>query len=189
MDVKSLKGIAVVSIEQGEKVGMIDNVLFDLENRRIIAFKMIKPVLMSSGGIVLRMYDVENIGKDAVMIQHKDKIRELKEERDLQNRPDLGDLSSLRVVTEDGTFVGNVATVQFEPRNGVITDLEITGTGMMSRLRRNKSIPARQIVSIGADVVVVPDKYAPGGAESAKSDDPVALPEKSEDKDDDRIRN
>ncbi len=187
MDVKSLKGIAVVSIEQGEKVGMVDNVLFDLENRRIIAFKLIKPGLMRSGGIVLTMTDVENIGKDAVMIRNKDKIRELKNERDLQNRPDLASLSSLRVVTQDGAYVGKVATVQFEPRNGVITDLEITGTGLIDRLRRNKSIEARELVSIGSDVVVVPDRYAPAGA-TRDDDEPVALPDKATNKDDDRIR-
>lgn len=190
MDVKSLKGIAVVSIEQGEKVGMVDNILFDLDNRRVIAFKLIKPGLMRSGGIVLTMTDVENIGKDAVMIQNKERIRELKEERDLQNRPDLGTLSSLRVVTQDGTYVGNVATVQFETRNGVITDLEITGGGLMDRLRRNQSIPAREVISIGADVVVVPDKYAPGGASKDRDDEPVALTDGSStrDQDNDRIR-
>jgi uncharacterized protein YrrD len=189
MDVKSLKGIAVVSIAQGEKVGTVDNILFDLENRRVIAFKLTKPGLLRSGGIVLRMTDVENIGKDAVMIKNKEAIRELKAERDLQSRPDLGTLSALRVVSEDGTFVGNVATVQFEPRNGVITDVEITGTGFMDRLRRNQTVPAHQVLSFGSDVVVVPDKYAPTRAANNESDEPVALPDKSgPDNENDRIR-
>lgn len=173
MDVKSLKGIAVVSIEQGEKVGMVDNILFDLDKRMVIAFKLIKPGFLRSGGIVMTMDDVESIGKDAVMIRNKEKVRELKAERDLQSRPDLGAMASLRVVTEDGTYIGNLATVQFEPRNGAITILEVTGGGLMDRLRRNLVIPANEIVSMGSDVVVVPDQYAP--ASSSDTTEPEML--------------
>jgi uncharacterized protein YrrD len=188
MDVKSLKGIAVVSIEQGEKVGTVDNVVFDLDSRRVIAFKLVKPGFLRSGGIVIKMTDIESIGKDAIMIRNKEKIREFKSERDLQGRPDLGQLSSLRVVTEDGTFVGTLATVQFEPRNGVITEFEVTGAGFMDRLRRNQSISTREVVSIGSDLMVIPDKYAPEGASKPDDDEPVALPESTSSGDDDRIR-
>ncbi|TVR77086.1 MAG: hypothetical protein EA415_00490 [Sphaerobacteraceae bacterium] len=161
MDAKSLKGIAVVCIEEGEKIGTVDNILFDLERRRVIAFKLIKPNLLRSGGIVAKMSDIESIGKDAIMVKNKDRIRELKAERDLQGRPDLDSISSLRVVSENGTYVGNMDTIQFDKTNGVITDIEVTGGGFMGRLRRNLVIPANEIVSIGSDVVVIPDKYAP----------------------------
>jgi sporulation protein YlmC with PRC-barrel domain len=144
MDVKSLKGIAVVSIEQGEKVGVVDNVLFDLDPKRVIAFKLIKPGLLRSGNFILPMEDVESVGPDAVMIRNRDRIREQKGDRDYQNRPDLTSLSKLRVVTQDGTYVGTLATVQFEPKTGLITHLEVTGSGLMDRLRRN------QIVDVAA---------------------------------------
>jgi uncharacterized protein YrrD len=161
VDAKSLKGIAVVCIEEGEKVGTVDNILFDLEGRRVIAFKLVKPNLLRSGGIVIKMSDIESIGKDAIMIKNNDRVREFKGERDLQGRPDLHSFSSLRVVSEDGTYVGNMATVQFDKATGDITDIEITGGGFMGRLRRNIVVPSAEIVSIGSDVVVVPDAYAP----------------------------
>lgn len=175
MDVKSLKGIAVVSIEQGEKVGMVDNVLFDLDPKRVIAFKLIKPGLLRSGGFILPMGDVESIGPDAVMIRNRDRIREQKGDRDYQNRPDLTTLSKLRVVTQDGTYVGTLATVQFEPKTGLITQLEVSGGGFMDRLRRNQIVDVAEAISIGTDVVVIPDTYAPRASdaesESAASDE------------------
>lgn len=185
MDVKSLKGIAVVSIEQGEKVGTVDNILFDLERRRVVAFKLIKPGLMRSGGIVATIQDIESIGKDAVMIQSKERIRELKNEHDLQGRPDLGSIASLRVVTQDGTYIGNLATMQFDPKNGKITDLEITGSGFMDRLRRNQVVPASEIISLGSDVAVVPDTYAPvTSTDDTTPEQDDGPEEKSEDRED-----
>lgn len=166
MDVKSLKGIAIVSIEQGEKVGTVDNVLFNLEGKRVVAFKMIKPGLLRSGGIVLLMEDVESIGPDAVMIRNREKIRELKDERDLQSRPDLSALSALRVVSQDGTYVGNLATAQFEPKTGLLTQLEVSGGGFVDKLRRNKIIEIDDVVSMGTDVAVVPNSYASNAAGS-----------------------
>jgi uncharacterized protein YrrD len=169
MDVKSLKGIAVVSIKQGEKVGTVDDVLFDMENRRVIAFKLIKPGFLRSGGIAITMEDVESIGKDAVMIQHRDRIRDLKNERDLQARPGYSDLSALRVVTQDGTYVGNLSTVQVDPQTGKLTQIEITGGGLIDRLRRNQVVEMDEVVSLGTDVVVIPDKYAP----ATEADEPA----------------
>jgi uncharacterized protein YrrD len=166
MDVKSLKGIAVVSIEEGEKVGVVDNVLFDLDPKRVIAFKLIKPGLLRSGAFILPMEDVESVGPDAVMIRNRDKIREQKGDRDYQNRPDLTSLSKLRVVTQDGTYVGTLATVQFDPKTGLITQLEVTGGGFMDRLRRNQIVDVAEAISIGTDVAVIPDKYAPRTDES-----------------------
>ncbi|MEX2425305.1 MAG: PRC-barrel domain-containing protein [Thermomicrobiaceae bacterium] len=186
MDVKSLKGIAIVSIEQGEKVGTVDNILFNFDDKRVIAFKMIKPGLLRSGGIVLKMEDVESIGRDAVMIRNREKIRELKEERDLQSRPDLSALSALRVVTQDGTYVGNLATAQFEPKTGLLTHLEVTGGGFIDKLRRNKTIAIDEVASIGTDVAVVPNSYAPQGAdpepdnsEDDSEPEPMELPERT----------
>jgi uncharacterized protein YrrD len=170
MDVKSLKGIAIVSIEQGEKVGSVDNVLLNLETKRVIAYKLIKPGLLRSGGIVLKHEDVESIGKDAVMIRNRERIRELKEERDLQSRPDLAALSALRVVTQDGTYIGNLATAQFDPKTGNLTHIEVSGGGLMDKLRRNKVIGIEEVVSMGTDVVVVPDSHAPATVEPEAAD-------------------
>lgn len=182
MDAKSLKGIAVVCIEEGEKVGTVDNILFDLEGRRVIAFKLVKPNLLRSGGIVARMDDIESIGKDAIMIKNKERVREFKTEGDLQSSPDLHSLSSLRVVSEDGTYIGNMATIQFDKNNGAITDIEVTGGSFIDRLRRNLVVPASEVVSIGSDVVVIPDKYAPATeADEADATHETDQPDKTED--------
>jgi uncharacterized protein YrrD len=171
MDVKTLIGIAVVSIEDGEKVSTVDDVIFDLERKRVIAFRLSRSGLFGGGGNVVAMSDVESIGKDAVMIRNRSRVREEKDERELAGRPDLGKLTSLRVVTQDGAYVGNLATVQIDTKTGSITNLEISGGTLMSVLRRNREVPAAEVVSIGSDVAVIPNRYGPDEEESANSTD------------------
>lgn len=170
MDVKSLKGIAVVSIEHGEKVGTVDNMVFDLEARKVLAFKIRKSSMPRSGKMLLSFNDIRSIGPDAVMIENKDCLRNEKKDRDFHNRPDLSALSGLRVVTRDGTFVGNLATVQFDTKTGHLNAIETTGGGFIDILRRNQVIEISEVVSIGTDVVVVPDSYAPEDSREDETD-------------------
>lgn len=166
MDVKSLSGIAVVSIEDGEKVGTVDDVVFNLESRRVIGFRLGRTGLIRGGRSVVSMSDVESVGSDAVMIRNRSMVRDEQNEREFADRPHLRELTSLRVVTQDGAYVGNLATVRFDPSNGSITHLEVSGGSLMSMLRRNREIPADVVLSMGTDVVVVPDQYGPEGSQS-----------------------
>lgn len=186
MDVRSLKGIAVISIEHGEKVGTVDNALFDLDSRRVVAFRIRKSSFPGTARQLISMDDVQNIGPDAVMIQNKDSLRNEKEDREFHNRPDLAAISTLRAVTQDGTYVGNVSTVQFDQKSGNLTAIETTGGGFMDLLRRPKVIGMSEVISIGADVVVVPDQYASGSPrqeqnDTAEADTVYQLPAKSDD--------
>lgn len=166
MDVKSLSGIAVVSIEDGEKVGTVNDVIFNLEALQVVGFRLSRTRLIRRGRNVVTMSDVESIGSDAVMVRNREKVRDEQHEREFADRPDLRALTSLRVVTQEGAYVGNLSTVHFDPASGSITQLEVSGSSLMSMLRRNREIPADEVVSMGTDVVVVPDRYGPDGGQS-----------------------
>ncbi len=175
MDVKSLRGIAVVSVEEGEKVGTVVDLLFDLQARKVVAFRLTQSTLRRSGGQFISMDDIESIGPDAIMIQNRQRVRLEKDHRAFQNMPDLSAVSSLRVVTEDGTYVGNLSTFQFDQKTGQLTEIEITGGGMLDMLRRNKQVPASAVVSVGTDVIVVPDSYGPGKVESTPDEESAPI--------------
>jgi uncharacterized protein YrrD len=159
MDARSLKGIAVVSIDEGEKVGTIDDTIFNLEKKQVIAFRLAKTGLFRGDRNFVTFEDIHSIGPDAVMIQNRSRLHTAKSKYDYSASPGIAKLTSLRVVTEDGAYVGNVANVHFDRRIGVFTEIEVTGESILAVLRRNKVIPANEIVSVGNDVVVVPNSY------------------------------
>lgn len=163
MDVKSLKGIAVVSIEDGEKLGTVDDMLFNLEARRLIGFRMARTGFLRGDRGLVAMDDVESVGTDAIMVRNRSQLRDEQHERDFADRPGLDKLTSLRVVTEHGGYIGGLATVEFDPQSGALTELGVSAGGLRSVLGGTNRIPASDIVSIGTDVVVVPNKYGREG--------------------------
>lgn len=160
MDGKSLKGIAVVSVKDGEKVGAVDELIFNPENRTLMAFRMSRSGFFSSSREVILMSDVDNIGQDAVMIPSRDAVRAETDERDLHGRPELKQLLNLRVVTQDGTYVGNLSTVHFDPNTGDLTQIDVGGGDLMQMFRKSIEIPVSEVVSMGGDVMVVSNHYA-----------------------------
>lgn len=161
MDTKRLKGIAVVSVQDGEKVGTVDDLLFNPETRKVLAFRLSRTGLFGSSREIILMSDVDNIGQDAVMIPNRNVVRPESEERELLDRPGLKQLGNLRVVSHDGTYVGTVATIHIDQKTGEMSRIDVGGGDLMKMFRSNIEVPATEIVSMGADVVVIPDRYAP----------------------------
>jgi uncharacterized protein YrrD len=155
MDIKSLKDTAVVSINKGEKVGAVEDVLIDSANRRVAALKV------QSGGFLRRSqnylpYDaIQSIGKDAIMIQDPDVLKD-KYEGTPPELHNLGNVTSVRVVTDTGTYIGNVSSVHFEPEDGHITEYEVNPGGISGAFGSTKVIDSASITSIGEDIMIVP---------------------------------
>ena len=167
----SLDGIAVVTIDSGEKVGAVDDMIFNLSERRLIAFRLGRSGLFGGERHFIDMSDVESIGSDAIMIRDRERVRDVRDNRDYSEMPTLGALTSLRVVTQAGSYVGNVSTVQIDPESGRLSQIDISSGGLMSMFRHALEVPAMEIVSMGTDVVVIPDRFGPRDEEQA-ADEP-----------------
>jgi uncharacterized protein YrrD len=158
MDTKKLKGIAVVTVEGGEKVGNIEDILFNTSRRCIQAFRV------SSGGLFgsnqrIELADVGNIGTDAVMVHDRSVLRDEPRDRDQAEYPNLDSITSLSIVTRSGDYVGNVGTVDVDEHTGKLPAVEASGGGIVGMFMR-KTIPMDQVISIGRDVMVIPDSFA-----------------------------
>ncbi len=161
MDIKTLKGIAVVSIDDGARLGAIHDILFDLDNKNVRGF------VVSSGGIfggtsrILDMSDVKSIGVDAVMIASRDLLKADRDDERYKQFPNFHDATSLRVVSQSGALVGDLATIMIDPANGTFTDIQVSKGGLFSSFRSNLVVPATSVIRFGRDVAVIPDEYAP----------------------------
>lgn len=168
MDAKTLKGIPVVAIQDGEKVGSVNQVRFNVEHRRIQGFEVGTGGLFGGNTYFLPIDSVESLGTDAIMIPDRGALQSDTSSARLQQYPTLDDLTQLRVVSQGGTLLGSLAAVDVEPRSGAMTDIEIEQPGITGAFKSHIDVPIDQVISIGRDVAVVPDNVAESSTEPSE---------------------
>jgi uncharacterized protein YrrD len=159
MDIKTLKGIAVVSIDDGARLGAINDALFDLEDRCVRAFIVGDGGLFGGSTRILDMSDVQSIGADAVMIGSRDLLKADRDDTRYQTFANMGAVTSLRVVSQSGDLVGNLATIHVETSDGKFSDIEVSRHGLLGAFQAKIVVPAESVISFGRDVAVIPDKF------------------------------
>jgi sporulation protein YlmC with PRC-barrel domain len=156
MNTKHLKGLAVVAIADGRKLGTIGDVYVDPGTRRVVSFGLRHQggLLQAASGppLVVDADNVHALGTDALTVADAAVLREAAG----GGRPGVvagGDLTKRKVVTEGGIYVGEVVSGEIEPATYRLASIEVSP----GFFRRSKVIPDELIVSLGADVVVVSD--------------------------------
>lgn len=158
MDVKDLKGRPVVAIDGGEQLGAIKDVLFNLDERAAQAVTISSGGLFHGSSTVIAMSDIHSIGNDAVMVPSRDVLRGDEDTPVYRQYPGIKELTSLKVMTKSGEHVGEVSTLRINPEDGHLTDIEVRRAGAMGAFREHVTVPAAHVISIGKDMVVVPDR-------------------------------
>ena len=162
MDVKTLKGIATVSIAKGEKVGAVEDVVVDTQERRVAAFKIESGGLMHKDHRYVPFGAVQSIGEDAIMIPDETVLQQSYGDR-ASGYLALGKLGKVRVVTDTGTVIGHLTTVHFDPAVGRITEFEVGKGGIGGVFSSHALVDASNVTSIGEDIMVVSANAAAAG--------------------------
>lgn len=158
MDANDLKGLPVITIEGGDKVGNVSAILFNTADYRIQAFLM-GGGFLSSPTELIEMANVQSIGSNAVMIQNRAAIQHHLSNQEREQYPSLEDITSLPIVTKNGSVVGKVAAVEIDPQTGNITELLAAKPGLTGVFESRIHVPVNQLISIGRDAVIVPDRF------------------------------
>jgi len=154
MNTKHINGISVVSLDAGEKLGSVNDIIFDDDGHAVAALG----VHVASGSRAadlpepswLTAKDVHAIGPDALTVQSASV---------LQASPPAGatlhldDLLKRKVVTESGVYVGQVASVEVADNGPDVTAIEVS-PGL---LKSNRMVPIDQVSNIGEEMVIVTD--------------------------------
>lgn len=154
MNSQHVKGLPVVSIADGQRLGSVTEVYMDPDGRAITAF------VVGQGGSLLtasddsaRVLDAGNvraIGPDAMMVGDSSALEIPSGE---ESRFRLDDLLKRKVVSESGEYVGQVASVEFDERGMRITGIEVSPGFFKS----NRTLASDHVINIGEELVIVSD--------------------------------
>jgi uncharacterized protein YrrD len=169
---QDIHGCPVISIETGQRLGTIDQIVFEPDGRKVAAFTVQSNTV---GGIIspeqptaswLLAGDVHAIGPDAVTVTNPENLRETIERKDYLL---AGDLVRRKVVTEGGALIGDVAAIHFDPQSLAVTDVEIS----RGFFKSNPQIGFDHVVTVGHDVIVVDDTTEADAASTQRTAEPA----------------
>lgn len=178
MNASDLKGMAVISLGEGTKLGEVDQPLFDLPNRRMCALH----VKGDSGISVLPFEAIEKIGSDAITVVTSRVTQTPGVDSSGQGLLDLEALRKLKIVNQDGSFLGKLSDVEFDPRDGHVTHLAAHKGGVLGMGGTTTPIGTNANLAAGRELLTVymdtkdreantdPDAQARQGATSRSSD-------------------
>ncbi len=149
-----VKGLSVITMAEGTKVGSVDELLVDPEA------KAVRWMRMHTGGLFgerswVPMDAVHGLTEDVVTVTGVDALQKPSETALVEGgRPVVG----TPVVTEAGQHLGQVRDYEFAPDTFALMSLAVPQGKLFSE--RTLTIPANQVVTIGKDVVVVANAVA-----------------------------
>lgn len=151
MDAGTLKGLAVVSLMEGTKLGKVEHPLFDLGAHRMSAVE----VHGDSGTFVIPFEQIERIGEDAMVVKSSDMTQTPSTGSALGTLVSLPQAGKLKVVNDTGTFLGTIDTIDIDHASGRITQLTIHKGGMLGMGGTTTQIDATAIIGVGPDILTV----------------------------------
>ena len=143
--------MAIVSVEEGTKLGYVAQPLLDLTARVVVALQ----VKGESGTFIVPFAEVAAVGPDAITVASSRATQTPSAGGAAAGMHDLDALKKLKVVDNAGTLLGTISRVEIDPASGAITELAAHKGGMLGMGGTTTPIDARAIVSVGPELVTV----------------------------------
>lgn len=146
-----LKDMPVVSMVDGTKVGNVQELLFDTAKFRLAAL-----LLTASGGRSFLPFEaVRSFGNDVITVENSAVTQGVEGNAALAGYRNLKDLTSLRVINGEGTWLGDVRDIEVDPKDGSVQQLNSHRGGLLGLGGTTVSVPTSAIRGIGPKVVTV----------------------------------
>ena len=148
---EDFKKLAVISLDNGAKLGYVDDLLFDTQQLQVAAF------CLSTDGqhAVIPRDAVQSVGTDAVTVASGQAVRSLSAEASLSGLPGLEQMHTLKVVNDRGDLIGKIDDLEIDPASGKLLDVRTHEGGLLGIGGHSETIAASQIRSVGDEVMVV----------------------------------
>ena len=159
MNASELKGRAVVTLSDAEKIGRVDDILFDPTLRQVLGFR-VRQAAHGPTETVLRSA-VTSVGRDAVMIPDPQALNLEERFAELAGAATLKQAQGMRLVSESGEAVGQVEDIELDDDARIVTAYVLSGS-ILERLRHaTPHVAANKVLRVGAGgIMTIPDDVA-----------------------------
>ena len=151
MDAKTLKGMAVVSLQEGTRLGRVEQPLFDLAARQLRGVE----VHGDDGTFLVPFEQIDSIGSDAITVTSSQVTQTPNPGGAVGTLMGLEELERLKVVDNEGTLLGALDTIEFDPLTGLVTQLSAHKGGMLGMGGTTTQLDASSILMVGPELLTV----------------------------------
>lgn len=151
MKAQAIKDMPVVSMADGTKIGNVQDLLFDTSTWRLAAL-----LLTAGGGKSLLPFDaVRSFGDDVITVENVAATQGTEGNAAAGNWRGLKDLTGLRVINGEGSWLGDVRDIELAAKGGAVERISVRKGGLLGLGGANTSVPAAAIRGIGPKVITV----------------------------------
>jgi len=133
-------GLPVICADNGKRVGIVEDVIFCPQIRRVSAFLLERRGYELEKKVIL-LKDVLSLGKDALIINNCDCMTTLKKAESSGEFQGRGQIRGLRVYSRSGDDLGFARDILFDYRTGVIEGVEVSDGLLQDIFQGRKIIP------------------------------------------------
>ncbi|MBC8104731.1 MAG: PRC-barrel domain-containing protein [Cytophagales bacterium] len=169
-----LSGLAVVGEGSGNKLGRIDDLLFESGTGEITAF-LVHPGGLFHKAQLLPRLAVRALGTDALLVEQGHVLEDVTSEPALPGSLSAKSLDGRPILDDTGKYLGKASDVLVAEDTLTVTAVQYSTGVIASVLHGRPTVPFSVIKAIGADSIVVPVSAAEASnAAAAATPDPEA---------------
>lgn len=151
VDANSLKGMTIVSVAEGARLGTITDVLFQPAPLGVAALQ----VRGNGTDFVIPFEHVRSLGADAVTVDSSQVTQMSSAGGTFDGLPRMTQLLKLKVVDDAGTLIGTLRSLEVDPATGRVTRLTAQRGGVLGVGGASTTIAAEAVRSVGGDLLTV----------------------------------
>lgn len=147
-------GLPVICVENGKKVGIIKDIIFCTENKRIVAFEIERNSYEIKKKIVLKE-DVLSLGKDAMIIENEKKMLAFAKLKDDLGIKKKDTIIGLKIYTKYGEDIGVVKDILFDFQKDTLDGVEVSDGLIQDVVQGRNLLPLLGKVEFGEENILV----------------------------------
>lgn len=147
-------GLPVICAANGKMLGIVKDIVFCPKERKVVAFLLERKGCEIRKRVVL-IEDALSLGKDALIVDDVDSVKELRKVEDGPEFKEKGDILGLRIYTKSGDDLGVVKDVLFDFTHGKIDGVEISDGLVQDIVKGRNVLPLIGKVEFGEENILV----------------------------------
>lgn len=152
-----LRGLPIVSIAEGEEVGLVKDFIFDPGKNAVVGM-VVEDRAWFKGAKAIRFGRIHNIGDYAVTVENTSAVVSLETEEEFIGLLERAiTIVGSKVITKGGRMIGFIREFSIDPHTGQVTGFELAEDLHLKPQSRKLIIPQDQVITVGRDVLVVTD--------------------------------